>query len=237
MLTKRNQFFKQILIGFVLMSGGLFAQNTLTMTDNPVAAMLDSFANQKMLEKALLKPIYPKNNKYKFTPDSVPRYEDFVYESRLAKLDAVSPFDLVYNPHVRGFIELYAIRKRELVSRMMGLSQLYYPMFEEIFDKHNIPLELKHLAVIESALNVVPSMVTVLLPIVSLVMSNKKISELLNNANSSKPGTIFLNSGVATFQYLKKEKKFPLLKVETGCFFSLSRKIKKIESRPGIKAR
>lgn len=153
MLTKRNQFFKQILIGFVLMSGGLFAQNTLTMTDNPVAAMLDSFANQKMLEKALLKPIYPKNNKYKFTPDSVPRYEDFVYESRLAKLDAVSPFDLVYNPHVRGFIELYAIRKRELVSRMMGLSQLYYPMFEEIFDKHNIPLELKHLAVIESALN------------------------------------------------------------------------------------
>jgi membrane-bound lytic murein transglycosylase D len=35
----------------------------------------------------------------------------------------------------------------------MGLSQLYYPMFEEIFDRHNIPLELKHLAVIESALN------------------------------------------------------------------------------------
>ena len=153
MPTKLNQFFKQPLIGFVLMSGGLFAQNTLTMTDNPVAAMLDSFANQKMLEKALLKPIYPKNNKYKFTPDSVPRYEDFVYESRLAKLDAVSPFDLIYNPHVKGFIELYAVRKRELVSRMMGLSQLYYPMFEEVFDKHNIPLELKHLAVIESALN------------------------------------------------------------------------------------
>jgi membrane-bound lytic murein transglycosylase D len=71
----------------------------------------------------------------------------------LAKLYANSPFDLVYNPHVKGFIELYAMRRRTLVSRMMGLSQLYYPMFEEIFDRHNIPLELKHLAVIESALN------------------------------------------------------------------------------------
>jgi membrane-bound lytic murein transglycosylase D len=137
----------------VLFTGRLIAQNTLTMTDNPVAAMLDSLANQKVLEKALLKPVYPKGNKYKYTEDSIPRFEDFVYESRLAKLDANSPFDLVYNPHVKGFIELYAVRKRQLVSRVMGLSQLYYPMFEEVFDRHNIPLELKHLAVIESALN------------------------------------------------------------------------------------
>ena len=144
MLPIQKQTLKGMLFAFVLLTGGLFAQNTLTITDNPVAAMLDSLANQKVLEKALLKPIYPKINKYKFAPDSVPRCEDFVYESRLARLDAVSPFDLVYNPHVKGFIELYAVRKRELVSRMMGLSQLYYPMFEEIFDKHNIPLELNH---------------------------------------------------------------------------------------------
>ncbi|MBK6521484.1 MAG: lytic transglycosylase domain-containing protein [Sphingobacteriaceae bacterium] len=61
-------------------------------------------------------------------------------------------FDLVYNEHVKGFINLYTVRKRESVSRMMGISQLYYPMFEEVFDRYNIPLELKHLAVIESAL-------------------------------------------------------------------------------------
>jgi membrane-bound lytic murein transglycosylase D len=136
-----------------LTTGSLFAQTNLTMTDNPVAAMLDSLANQKVLEKALSKPAFPKSNKYKYTEDSIPRFEDFVYESRLAKLDANSPFDLVYNPHVKGFIDLYTIRRRQLVSRMMALSQLYYPMFEEVFDKHNIPLELKHLAVIESALN------------------------------------------------------------------------------------
>lgn len=153
MLTTLRHTFHRALFVSALATGSLFAQNTLTITDNPVAAMLDSLANQKVLEKALSKPVYPKVNKYKYAVDSVPRFEEFVYESRLAKLDANSPFDLVYNPHVKGFIELYAVRKRELVSRVMGLSQLYYPMFEEVFDKHNIPLELKHLAVIESALN------------------------------------------------------------------------------------
>lgn len=151
--TLKTTFRKALLVSVLVTTGGLLAQSNLTITDNPVAAMLDSLANQKVLEKALLKPVYPKVNKYKYAADSVPRFEDFVYESRLAKLDANSPFDLVYNPHVKGFIDLYTVRRRELVSRMMGISQLYYPMFEEIFDKHNIPLELKHLAVIESALN------------------------------------------------------------------------------------
>ncbi|MGZ3900176.1 MAG: LysM peptidoglycan-binding domain-containing protein [Bacteroidia bacterium] len=120
--------------------------------DDPIAAMLDSLSNQKMFETAFAKPVFPKNNKYKFTQDSVPKYDDYTYQARLAKLDAVSPFDLVYNEHVKGFINLYCVRKRESVSRMMGVAQLYYPMFEEVFDRYNIPLELKHLAVIESAL-------------------------------------------------------------------------------------
>ena len=121
-------------------------------TDDPIAALLDSLANQKLFEKAFTKPVIPKNNKYNFAPDSVPRYDDYTFQARLAKLDVNSPFDLVYNEHVKGFINLYTVRKRESVSRMMGVAQLYYPMFEEVFDRYNIPLELKHLAVIESAL-------------------------------------------------------------------------------------
>jgi membrane-bound lytic murein transglycosylase D len=120
--------------------------------ENPIADMLDSLSSQKMFQTAFSKPIFPKNNKYKFAEDSVPVYDDYTYQARLAKLDAVSPFDLVYNEHVKGFINLYTVRKRESVSRMMGVAQLYYPMFEEVMDKYNIPLELKHLAVIESAL-------------------------------------------------------------------------------------
>lgn len=128
------------------------AQTISIRSDDPIAAMLDSLTNQKMFETAFAKPVFPKNNKYKFTQDSIPKYDDYTFQARLSKLDAVSPFDLVYNEHVKGFINLYAVRKRESVSRMMGVAQLYYPMFEEVFDRYNIPLELKHLAVIESAL-------------------------------------------------------------------------------------
>ncbi len=136
----------------VTMLLGVFVKGQTVATDDPIAAMLDSLLSQKMFETAFSKPVFPKNNKYKFGIDSVPKYDDYTYQARLAKLDANSPFDLVYNEHVKGFINMYAMRKRESVSRMMGVAQLYYPMFEEVFDRYNIPLELKHLAVIESAL-------------------------------------------------------------------------------------
>lgn len=141
-----------IFIALVLLTSSFTRAQSL-MPDDPVAIMLDSLENKKVLETAFTKPAFPKNNKFHFAPDSVPYFDDYTYEARLAKLDAVSPFDLVYNPHVRGFIDLYLNRKRELMSRMLGLAQLYYPMFEQVLDRYNIPLELKHLAVIESALN------------------------------------------------------------------------------------
>ena len=142
---------KILTLGISLVSAALLQAQTPSV-QSPIADMLDSLSSQKMFGLAFSKPVFPKNNKYRFAQDSVPLYDDYTYQSRLAKLDAVSPFDLVYNEHVKGFINLYTVRKRESVSRMMGVAQLYYPMFEEVLDKYNIPLELKHLAVIESAL-------------------------------------------------------------------------------------
>lgn len=145
------RFIKNTLIIPVLLLS-MSGRSQTTAIETPFADMLDSLSSQKMFQTAFNRPVFPKNNKYKFSEDSIPKYDDYTYQARLAKLDAVSPFDLVYNPHVKGFIEMYTMRKRESVSRMMGVSQLYYPMFEEVLDRYNIPLELKHLAVIESAL-------------------------------------------------------------------------------------
>jgi membrane-bound lytic murein transglycosylase D len=151
MISHSKYYVSAILVSFCLLGKAQTAPMSIG-ADDPIAAMLDSLSNQKMFETAFAKPVFPKNNKYKFTQDSIPKYDDYTYQARLARLDAVSPFDLVYNEHVKGFINLYCVRKRESVSRMMGVAQLYYPMFEEVFDRYNIPLELKHLAVIESAL-------------------------------------------------------------------------------------
>ncbi len=141
----------KIRIVALLLLGSFFGKAQTVNVDDPIAALLDSLVSQKVFEKAFTKPVVHKN-KFNYAADSVPWFDDYTYQSRIAKLDVNSPFDLVYNEHVKGFIKLYAVRKRESVSRMMGVAQLYYPMFEEVFDRYNIPLELKHLAVIESAL-------------------------------------------------------------------------------------
>jgi len=123
-------------------------KDTTTFVDDPIASMLDSLARYKFFEKTI-----PTANKYHFAPDYVPNYSDSIYAMRLAKLDAESPFDLVYNSAVRSYIELYAVKKRAMVERMLGMTQMYFPMMEEILDKYKMPLELKYLAIVESALN------------------------------------------------------------------------------------
>jgi len=132
-------------------TGDTLAKDTAGIfNDDPIAYMLDSLSRLKFFDKLTLQ-ITP--NKYGFPLDSVPNYSDSIYASRLAKLDAESPYDLIYNSAVRNYIELYAVRKRAMVSRMLGMTQLYFPIIEEILDKHKMPLELKYLAIVESALN------------------------------------------------------------------------------------
>lgn len=76
---------------------------------------------------------------------------DEVYIERLQKLQTIMPMQ--YNDVVRGFIELYALKKPQLVENMLGMSLFYMPIFEDALERHGMPLELKYLPVIESALN------------------------------------------------------------------------------------
>lgn len=92
-------------------------------------------------------------NKYGFKADEVPVYDDSVYIKRIQTLAYESTVPLTFNAHVKSFIELYANRRRKQASRMLGLSYVYFPMFEEYLSKYNLPLELKYLAMVESALN------------------------------------------------------------------------------------
>jgi membrane-bound lytic murein transglycosylase D len=83
-----------------------------------------------------------------FFPRNLP---DSVYINRLEEIEQV--VDLSYNKTVKNFIVLYTEKRRDLVEVMLGLSAYYFPMFEEELDRQNMPLELKYLPVIESALN------------------------------------------------------------------------------------
>lgn len=76
---------------------------------------------------------------------------DSVFIERLNKIPSI--VHLSYNRVVRNFIELYTERRREQVEVMLGLSDYYFPIFEQALDKYQLPLELRYLPVIESALN------------------------------------------------------------------------------------
>lgn len=78
---------------------------------------------------------------------------DLVYEYRIAELNRRSPFPYRYHPLVLKYIKIYTVERREQVEQMLGLSELYFPLFREEFDKYQLPLELVYLAVVESALN------------------------------------------------------------------------------------
>lgn len=71
--------------------------------------------------------------------------------ARMASRPSPIPFEV--NDEVKKYIELYAIRRKELVKRVLGMSEMYFPLFEEALDKEGLPLELKYLSVVESALN------------------------------------------------------------------------------------
>lgn len=121
--------------------------------DDAVMSMLDSLATLKVFSDAHspLEQKYPSWSNYSET--DYPTFSDSVYAARIAVMNENSPFEYVYNNEVKKFIELYSVRKRKLTARILGLSEIYFPLFEEQLDRFNMPLELKYLAVIESALN------------------------------------------------------------------------------------
>ncbi|MDD3876287.1 MAG: LysM peptidoglycan-binding domain-containing protein [Bacteroidales bacterium] len=122
-------------------------------SDVPMAAFLDSLATSVMFKGRNIYADSSALNVHRYRADEIPQFPDSVYKSRLRNMDIRSPFHYVYNEDVRTYIDLYAQRRRPMTSRLLGLAAYYFPLFEEQLARHNLPLELKYLAVIESALN------------------------------------------------------------------------------------
>lgn len=130
--------------------GDSLQRKPLFVEDDPVVAMLDSLTRLKIFEG---NTVPGSQNPGSYSDGSIPYFPDSVYRDRISDMSVQSPFEYVYNSDVKMFIDLYAYKKRGLTARILGLSQIYFPLFEEKLDKYNMPLELKYLAVIESALN------------------------------------------------------------------------------------
>jgi membrane-bound lytic murein transglycosylase D len=121
--------------------------------ESAVMEMLDLVSNISYFKDVYLDIDTAVMNIYDYGKDEIPVFHDTVYQNRIEALARQTTIPLTFNTHVKSFIELYANRRRVQSSRMLGLSYVYFPMFEEYLAKYNLPLELKYLAMVESALN------------------------------------------------------------------------------------
>lgn len=118
---------------------------------DPVICRLDSmaltiFSRSKFYadDEALLASV---NTPY----DQLPKYTDEQIVEKMKLIPSVIPMN--YNSTIRQFIEFFAYKRRGLMAQCLANSQLYFPIFEEALDRKGLPIELKYLPVVESALN------------------------------------------------------------------------------------
>jgi membrane-bound lytic murein transglycosylase D len=81
----------------------------------------------------------------------ISEFSDSVYKDRIGRINSV--IILPYNNIIRNHIHVYTDRKVDRFRVMLGLQEYYFPMIEDIFASYGLPVELKYMAVIESALN------------------------------------------------------------------------------------
>ncbi len=154
------QFFKKDVPKKVKPITAIYSKDSLSaqykLSDHRHAATYDSLWLKEIYDSAsLFDTIY---NEIAFTaieniPVSTIDLPTDTLKLRLQRLNEKTPFNIEYNPSLERVIKSYLSRRRGLMKRMLTLSQFYFPMFEQELDNHNMPLEMKYLAIVESALN------------------------------------------------------------------------------------
>ena len=126
--------------------------NIKKLHDLAEAAELDQKWLEELYSNSLFDTIYKSVSELTYEPIDYPELTTDTLKARLKRLNARTPFNVEYNPSLESVIKRYLKHRRTSMERLMGLSHFYFPMFEAEFDNYNIPLEMKYLSIVESAL-------------------------------------------------------------------------------------
>ena len=147
-VTKISQELPSTVVATTLKDSTIF-----DLKDLAIARKKDSLWLKELYKSDLFDDIYNSVANQEYGPVEYNELPTEVLKQRLKELDSRTPFKVEYNPSLESVIKQYLKNRRGSLERLMGLSEYYFPLFEQELDKHNLPLELKYLAVIESALN------------------------------------------------------------------------------------
>ncbi|SFZ90149.1 membrane-bound lytic murein transglycosylase D [Flaviramulus basaltis] len=122
------------------------------LVDNELAAKLDEKWFEELYSNALFDTIYKSVTELDFDEIDYPELPTDTLKARLKALDSRTPFNVEYNPSLESVIKSYLKHRRKSIQKLITLSAFYFPMFERELDLYDIPLEVKYLAIVESAL-------------------------------------------------------------------------------------
>ncbi len=143
--------------------------DTKEKSSEPLAVALDSASIQRaetlkyvdsleqkwfeeLYNNSLFDTIYKSVTTLDYKEVDYPELSTDTLKARLKALDAKTPFNVEYNPALESVIKSYLKHRRKSIQKLITLSAFYFPMFEHELDRHDIPLEIKYLAIVESAL-------------------------------------------------------------------------------------
>jgi membrane-bound lytic murein transglycosylase D len=124
----------------------------IELQDYKNAILFDNQWRAEFIDDSLYDSITKIVKEETFENIDFPELSSDTLRARLQELDSKTPFHISYNPALETLIKKRLKQRKVHYERLMKLSQYYFPLFEEIFDREGIPLEIKYLAVVESAL-------------------------------------------------------------------------------------
>ncbi len=123
------------------------------LKDLPRAANIDSVWKAELMNSDLFEKMQQEILDQDYSEIVYKELPTDTLKARLARLNARTPFNVEYNPILESVIKSYLKRNKRSMERLMALSEYYFPMFEQQLDRLDVPLEIKYLAIVESALN------------------------------------------------------------------------------------
>ena len=149
-------------ISILLISNFSFAQtlsdtlkqfDSTTINEASLLNIVEDYENNLLELYAKLYLFEDTINKDDLSPKIEISLNDSIITTRLNTLNHKTPFDLRVNSSTISAIKLYINKKQYLISKMLGMAQFYFPLFEQALIIQQLPIELKYLPIVESALN------------------------------------------------------------------------------------
>jgi len=155
---------KSFFLYFLVFSPLIFSQNTAInfvsdLENNPIFKLDDfeGFSEKNFIiidstTNDAKSNAWFNESKFETTENDEKEFTSFQLIEQLQELNYKTPFHIEHNPTLERYIRVFLKDRREKLGHLMDRATYYFPLFEEYLDKYDLPIELKYLAIVESAL-------------------------------------------------------------------------------------